>query len=279
MRISSDLVEVQVPGTLLLPGKLGSAVSLFDTFAIRAIAGETRVAIHGPGKGQPRDERNLVVRALHATLEYAGAPLVGVDLVCRNSIPRGANLGEDVAAVAAGISAAWALLGHESGPSENILSEIGAQFSVDKVRLGAAFAGGVVLVGKHVVTVGSPDWRMTAFIPNYQVSSRRRSSVSQTKAAVMALACAGNEQAQQQLFWATEPEDIVAVQKVSPASVAFMNWLREKSIPAYIPECGPVVISLAEVDNSISSAAMKSGWAVQELAVCADGLAVNNKLL
>ena len=105
-RLAHDSVRVQVPATSanLGPGfdSLGLALEIRDDISVRATTGITHVTVRGSGAGAlPEGEDHLVVRAIRAGLDYAGAPQAGLELHCRNRIPHGRGLGSSAAAVVA----------------------------------------------------------------------------------------------------------------------------------------------------------------------------------
>ena len=110
-RLARDAVRVQVPATSanLGPGfdSLGIALEIRDDISVQATTGLTHVTVSGSGSGVlPEGEDHLVVRAIRAGLDYAGAPQAGLELHCRNRIPHGRGLGSSAAAVVAGLVAA-----------------------------------------------------------------------------------------------------------------------------------------------------------------------------
>ncbi|MGW6229600.1 GHMP family kinase ATP-binding protein, partial [Cellulosimicrobium cellulans] len=114
MQLGADHVRVRVPATSanLGPGfdALGLALALHDVLEVRALAtDEVVVDVEGEGAGEvPADETHLVVRALRAALDVAGAPQTGLHLTCVNRVPHGRGLGSSAAAVVAGVVAARA---------------------------------------------------------------------------------------------------------------------------------------------------------------------------
>src|SRR4051812_37829697 len=115
MRLVRDQVRVRVPATSanLGPGldSLGLALGVWDEIRVRAVAGPTKVEVTGEGSGDlPDGEAHLVVRAVRAGLEHAGAPQAGLELPCHNVIPHGRGMGSSAAAVVGGLLAARGLV-------------------------------------------------------------------------------------------------------------------------------------------------------------------------
>src|SRR5690625_3586876 len=85
MRLQRDEVTVRVPATSanLGPGfdAFGLAHALHDVVTVRATTGATDVLVTGEGAGEvPTGDDHLVVRALRAGLDHAGAPQAGFSL-------------------------------------------------------------------------------------------------------------------------------------------------------------------------------------------------------
>jgi homoserine kinase len=109
-------VTVQVPATTanLGPGfdTLGLALSIYDTLTVTVTAEPgVSVAVEGVGAGEvPTDGTNLVARAVAEVFAEIGAPLPGLALTARNTIPHGRGLGSSGAAIVSGIVAGAAFL-------------------------------------------------------------------------------------------------------------------------------------------------------------------------
>src|SRR5699024_2571642 len=115
MRLHRDEARVRVPATSanLGPGfdSFGLALELWDEVRVRAVTGPSTATVTGEGAGAvPTDESHLVLRALRAALDYAGAPQAGLALHCHNRIPHGRGLGSSAAATVAGLILARGLI-------------------------------------------------------------------------------------------------------------------------------------------------------------------------
>ncbi len=107
-------VTVRAPATSanLGPGfdSFGLALHLYDTVEATTLATGLQIVVSGEGESDvPRDERNLIVRALRATLHRLGVPQPGLRLVCRNAVPQARGLGSSAAAIVTGIRLGEAL--------------------------------------------------------------------------------------------------------------------------------------------------------------------------
>jgi homoserine kinase len=144
-------VTVRTPATSanLGPGfdSLGLALALYDEITVEATDdGAIEVAVEGEGAGElPGDERHLVVRAIRAGLEYAGAGRPGLRLRCRNAIPHGRGLGSSASAVVAGLVAARGLLTDPAPLDEATLLRLATAFEGHPDNAAAALLGGFTI--------------------------------------------------------------------------------------------------------------------------------------
>jgi homoserine kinase len=114
-RWTDAAVTVRAPATSanLGPGfdALGLALTLHDTVTAQLIGGGLAIEVTGYGEEtQDAGEAHLVVRAMRAAFEAAGAQPPGLAISCRNMIPHGFGLGSSAAAIVAGLVAARALI-------------------------------------------------------------------------------------------------------------------------------------------------------------------------
>lgn len=103
-----DGVRVRAPATSanLGPGfdSFGLALGLYDEVAAAPTPGGLSLEISGEGAGDlPRDERNLIIRALRATVDELGGRQPGLRITCHNSIPHARGLGSSAAAIVTGV--------------------------------------------------------------------------------------------------------------------------------------------------------------------------------
>lgn len=141
-------VTVRTPATSanLGPGfdSLGLALALYDEVEVVATGdGRVDVIVEGEGAGVvPGDERHLVVRAIRAGLELAGAGRPGLRLRCRNAIPHGRGLGSSASAVVAGLVAARGLLADPAVLDPPTLLRLATAFEGHPDNAAAALLGG-----------------------------------------------------------------------------------------------------------------------------------------
>lgn len=109
-------VKVRVPATIanLGPGfdALGVAIQVHLELDIEPRRDSMEVTIEGEGADElPKDDSNLVVRAMNAFFEHIGRQPGGYALHIKNPIPLAAGLGSSAAAVVGGLYAARAITG------------------------------------------------------------------------------------------------------------------------------------------------------------------------
>jgi homoserine kinase len=141
-------VVVRVPATSanLGPGfdSFGLALGIVDELRVvsTAVAG-VRITVSGEGVGKvPLDESHLVVRALRAGLDRAGAAQPGLDLSCVNAVPHGRGLGSSAAAVVGGLLAARGLLDDPGPLDDGTVLELATAFEGHPDNAAAALLGG-----------------------------------------------------------------------------------------------------------------------------------------
>lgn len=114
--------EVRVPASTSNLGAgfdcFGLALRLYLTVRVRAVGGarevcRVRTCGSEAGEALPRDEGNLIYRAMSWTAERLGRELPPVRLSVRNEIPVGLGLGSSAAAIVAGIKLCSLLCGRE----------------------------------------------------------------------------------------------------------------------------------------------------------------------
>lgn len=147
----SGSVTVRVPATSanLGPGfdSLGLALALHDELTAE-VAPRLTVEVEGEGaEDVPRDERHLVVRALHAGLRAAGVEVPGVALRTRNVLPHGRGLGSSSAAIVGGLVLARGLLEDGSALDDDLLLDLATALEGHPDNVAPALLGGFVVSG------------------------------------------------------------------------------------------------------------------------------------
>lgn len=294
MRLATDHVTLTVPATSanLGPGfdTLGVALELRDRVIVRAVAGETRVTVRGEGAGTvDTGNDHLVVRAIRLGLEYAGAPQVGLDLVCHNAIPHARGLGSSAAAVVVGLVAARALIAEPESLSDDVVLQLATDLEGHPDNAAPALHGGATLAwmqdgqARSIPLGVSPDVETIALIPAATASTRTaRAALPRTvshadavfnlqRAALMVEALRRPEL----LLPATEDRLHQPYRReVMSESLELMDSLREREIPAVLSGAGPTVLAFGMPDRAVRDALLNRGWRVEELPLASQGVRV-----
>lgn len=141
-------VRVRVPATAanLGPGFdcLGMALSLYNEIEVEEAAAGCAVAVEGEGAGELAEAgRNLVLSALERVWAAAGRRPPGLRLRLRNAVPLARGLGSSAAAIAGGLVAGNALLGHPLGRQQLLDLALALEGHPDNVT--PALCGGVTV--------------------------------------------------------------------------------------------------------------------------------------
>jgi homoserine kinase len=141
-------VKVRVPATIanLGPGfdALGVAVSLYLEIDIEPRRQGVEITLEGEGSEDlPRDESNLVIRAMNAFFDHIGRRPGGFAVHVKNPIPIGSGLGSSAAATVGGFFAARAITGGGAPQSEMLHLATGLEGHPDNVV--PALLGGLVV--------------------------------------------------------------------------------------------------------------------------------------
>lgn len=187
MQLGADHVRVRVPATSanLGPGfdAMGLALARHDIVEVRALgSADVVVEVEGEGAGEvPHDASHLVVRALRAALEMAGAPLTGLHLSCTNRIPHGRGLGSSAAAVVAGILAARGLVADPTVLDDRTALQLATEFEGHPDNAAPAILGGATIAwesaapgreGASAVRLDvDPRLAVTALVPSARLAT------------------------------------------------------------------------------------------------------------
>ncbi|MDO5700694.1 MAG: homoserine kinase [Bowdeniella nasicola] len=291
MQLRYDDVEVSVPATSanLGPGFdcLGLALELRDLVRVRATTGTTEVRVTGEGAGTvPTGEDHLVVRALRIGLEFAGAPQVGVQLTCRNAIPHGRGLGSSAAAVVAGLMAARALVDNDDALSLSSVLHLATEMEGHPDNAAPAIFGGVRVAwmqdgAAHCLPLPAmPNLRATVVVPASELSTSRArhllpESVPYEDAVHNVARVAMFTQAllhPELLLTATEDRLHQPYRsEVLGESMAVLETLRSRGLPAVISGAGPTVLVFGEIDQVTTAALRAQRWRVWGLDIATHG--------
>lgn len=273
MRLGADRVRVRVPATSanLGPGfdALGVALALHDDVEVRALGSpEVVVDVVGEGAGQvPTGEDHLVVRALRHALDHAGAPQTGLHLTCRNRVPHGRGLGSSAAAVVAGILAARALVAEPESLDDDVALALATELEGHPDNAAPALLGGATVAWSEPARDGAPGpVRATglavhpsvapvAVVPPGHLSTARARGVlpaqvphadAAFQAGRAALLVEALGRRPDLLLAATEDRLHQGYRRpVMPESLALVDALRARGVPAVVSGAGPTVLALA----------------------------------
>ncbi|MCL6423786.1 homoserine kinase [Brachybacterium sp. JHP9] len=274
MRITQSRVGVRVPATSanLGPGfdALGLALRLFDELELEATTSPAEVVVEGEGAGEvPTGEDHLVVRALRLGLDHAGAPQVGLRLLCRNRIPHGRGLGSSAAATVAGLLLARELISDPGALDDATVLDLATQMEHHPDNAAPALLGGVVaswMEGAHAravpLRVAEAGIEPVILLPAARLSTSSARSLlpeqvphadaafNAGRAALLVHALA---EAPELLLTATE-DRLHQEQRAPgmPQSVELVRVLRAEGYPAVISGAGPSVLVLAGADARLS---------------------------
>jgi homoserine kinase len=285
---------VRVPATSanLGPGfdSFGLALALYDAVEVSTTSRKLSVEVVGEGAADvPRDERNLVVRALRATLDVLGTPQPGLRLACRNSVPHGRGLGSSAAAIVAGIRLAEALAPDATLPPCRAL-EIAAVLEGHPDNVAACLLGGLTVAwtepepepeqeeARAVRLDVHPDVRPVVFVPPTSMStqtargllpdevSHRDASRNAAHAGLLVAALTAHPE---HLLAATQDRLHQEYRRPAvPETMRLLDSLRGEGIAAVVSGAGPAVIALATRQSALEPARWTpAGWRALVLAV------------
>jgi homoserine kinase len=283
MRLVRDQVRVRVPATSanLGPGfdTLGLALGVWDEISVRAVAGETTVTVTGEGAGElPDGEGHLVVRAVRAGLEHAGAPQAGLDLICHNVIPHGRGMGSSAAAVVAGLVAARGLVSEPEALDDDAVLKLATQLEGHPDNAAPALLGGATVAwvdayGPHAAAVPLHDaFAPTVLVPAHQLLTHTARAVlprevphgdaafNVARTALLMLALGG----QTDLLMAGTEDQLHQHYRADAMreTTEVVRALREAGWPAVISGAGPSVLVLDDLDEVTTTALTGHGWRV-----------------
>ena len=262
-------VLVRVPATSanLGPGfdTLGLALARYDEIEIEALEpGRLEIEVEGVGAGSvPRDERHLVVRALHHALERLGFELPGLRLRAVNAIPHGRGLGSSGAAIVAGVLGAAGLVADQRAVSNDELLALATELEGHPDNVAPCLFGGLTIA--WVSADGNPHSKQLAvhrgvslvvLVPDETMSTALARSLQPEQVphedaifnlSRSALLVAALVQSPELLFEATEDrlhQDYRA--EAMPKTKALVDELRAAGLPAVVSGAGPSVLVLCE---------------------------------
>lgn len=264
-------IEVQVPATSanLGPGfdSLGLALGLRDRY-IAQVLDERIIDIDISGEGAealPRNEKNLVIKAMYKGFEFLGGKPRGIALRALNLIPHERGLGSSASAIVGGLSLARALVlgGNERMSNEDMLI-LATELEGHPDNVAAAIYGGATIAWQQIqhhrnialsVQLNvDPRISVMAFVPSISVSTSKArkmlpNSISHSGAVKnstnTALLVHALEHRPDLLHTATEDFLHQSFRAdAMPASFELLIKLRKAGVAAFISGAGPTVLAL-----------------------------------
>jgi len=264
-------MQVQVPASSanLGPGFdcLGLALTMYDRY-IAQVQDEPGVDIDVTGEGAddvPRNDKNLVIKAMYKGFEFLGGKPRGIALRQLNVIPHGRGLGSSASAIVGGLSLARALvLGGNERMSDEDMLVIANQMEGHPDNVAAAIYGNANIAWQdlqhgHMVAQSvniSVDARISAlaFIPATAVAtSKARKMLPETLPHADAVRNSSNAallvhalQHRPDLLHTATADFLHQSyrQDAMPHSFALLTKLRNAGVAAFISGAGPTVLVL-----------------------------------
>lgn len=296
-------VRVRVPATSanLGPGfdALGLALTRYDEIEAQVADGGLDVRVTGEGSGDVRrDERHLVVRAMHATFDELGAHPTGLRLRCVNQIPHSRGMGSSAAAITAGVAAARALAGlHADGDQDfrDSVFRTAASIEGHPDNVAPCVYGGATIAwreeGEWRATrlTPSPELRPVLCVPEFRVSTEKvrgllpdvvpfgDAALNAGRAALLVAALTSHPELLMDATVDRLHQDYR--RPAMPAALGLVDALRAAGVPAVISGAGPSVLALGHQENLVSRAdsiagIAGTGWHIHPLDADLDGMQV-----
>ena len=264
-------MQVQVPATSanLGPGfdSLGLALAMHDRY-IAQVLDEAIIDIDVTGEGDddiPRNEKNLVIKAMYKGFEFLGGKPRGVALRALNVIPHTRGLGSSASAIVGGLSLARALvLGGNERMSNDDLLNLANELEGHPDNVAAAIYGGATIawqekqhghnVALSVQLVVDPRISAVVFIPSTSVSTAKARKMlpelithsdAVKNSAHAALLVHALQERPDLLFTATQDFLHQSYRaEAMPSSFDLLMKLRNAGVAAFISGAGPSVLVL-----------------------------------
>lgn len=242
---------------------LGLALGHYDEVSVTRIDSGLEFDLAGEGsRGLPRTAQHLVVRAMQATFDAAGAgALPGLQLRTHNRIPHGRGMGSSASAVVAGVLAANALLAGRAPLDEDEVLQVCSRLEGHPDNVAPTLSGGLTISFEEAGRFSSaavpvhPDVVPVVAIPDFEVAtslargllpetvSHRAAAVTAGRAALLVEALGRSPHL---LLPATY--DVIHQPFRAPAmapSFELLMRLRERGHAAVVSGAGPTVLVLA----------------------------------
>ena len=291
-------VVVRVPATSanLGPGfdALGLALDLRDTLQGSVTSDGLLLEVTGEGADAvPRDDSNLVVRAMRAAFEALQVDPPGLEVACSNAVPHSRGLGSSAAAIVGGIHLARGLVEGGRGRLNDLAAfQLAARLEGHPDNVAAASFGGLTVAWQEegvfhaAPTQVGPGIETVAFIPPTAVSTQvARGLLPATVPHAEAAASAGRAAllvAALATGWTAKLHDATRDwlhqeyrRSAMPESLALVDELRAQGHAAVVSGAGPTVLVLTDgAGVQRVPAFTPEGWQCRVLDIATDGARV-----
>jgi homoserine kinase len=276
VRLAADRVRVTVPATSanLGPGydAFGLALGLYDVVEVTTTASEQVVVeVDGECAGQlPTGADHLVAATILSTMDAVGVSRTGLHLRCTNVIPHGRGLGSSAAAVVAGILAVRGLIADPQvlDPAAVLALATAAEGHPDNAA--PAVLGGLTLAwmpGPRALplTLHPSIQPVVAVPPNRLATATARQvlpaqvphadAAFQLSRAALLVEALGRHP---ELLLEATVDRLHQEQRrsVMPDSLALVDALRRRDVPAVVSGAGPTVLAFGVRGQIDAQAAM-----------------------
>ena len=281
-------LQVQVPATSanLGPGfdSFGLAFGMHDRYVAQILdEGGLDIDVTGEGAEEvPRNEKNLLVKAMYKGFDFLGGKPKGVAVRALNVIPHGRGLGSSASAIIGGLVLARSLvLTGTDKMSDEALLNLANEMEGHPDNVAAALYGGATVAWQDLVKGKAiahavhlpvdPRIKVMAFIPATPLATKKaRTMLPETIPFADAQRNTSNAALMTQaltirpdlLFAATE--DFLHQryrEEAMPASFALMTKLRAAGVAAFISGAGPTVLALHTEGDDESTQLSRAGGA------------------
>lgn len=183
------MIRVKVPASSANMGAgfdtMGVALSLYNRMEIEEIPEGIEIYASDGSRFAPKDENNLIYRAMEKVFEYVDYKASGIRISQNSDIPMTRGLGSSSACIIGGMLAANIISGRKL--TYNEIMRLAAKMEGHPDNVGPALYGGfcvsVMLDGETVVKSNklTPNIKFAVMIPDYFVATKKsRGALPQT---------------------------------------------------------------------------------------------------
>lgn len=269
-------MQVQVPASSanLGPGfdSFGLALAMHDRYVAQVLDDAVLdIDVTGEGADEvPRNDKNLLVKAMHKGFDFLGGRPKGLAIRALNVNPHGRGLGSSASAIIGGLVLARSLvLNGEDKMTDQVLLSLATDMEGHPDNVSASLYGGATIswfetvkghAQAHSIQLSvDPRIQAIAYIPSKALATSKARKLlpesipfadavrNTSNAAIMSHAIT---QRPELLFTATEDFLHQSYRaEAMPESIALMNKLRGAGLAAFISGAGPTVLVLHTADQ------------------------------